>query len=308
VNKIEIFKPFEEAYELMKKILFRPFDLKKWFIIGFAAFLAHVGAGFNFNFNSNFNHHSNWRDVPGFQDFTDWIHSIPAWVLIVSLIVLSILVIGLMVVFAWLRARGRFIFIDCIVKNRGAIAEPWHEFRKEGNSYFLFALVVGLSFGIVVMALSLPFLLPILRGATFLHLHDVYLFSMIALWAIVILFLAFSWALIAHIMVVVMYRQRCGAVTAFQTALSLVTNYPGEITLYCLFWIVLGLGTMVVACVTACATCCLALLPYIGTVILLPPYVCLRAFSLSFLRQFGPDYDVWATLPPPQPEPPPLPV
>jgi len=36
-SKIEIFKPFGESFELMKKILFQPFDLKKWPVIGFAA-------------------------------------------------------------------------------------------------------------------------------------------------------------------------------------------------------------------------------------------------------------------------------
>ena len=41
--KIEIFKPFGEAFELTKKILFQPFDLKKWFVIGFAAWLANLG-------------------------------------------------------------------------------------------------------------------------------------------------------------------------------------------------------------------------------------------------------------------------
>ena len=52
MTKIEIFKPFGDAYELMKTILFRPFDLKKWFVIGFAAFLAHIGSGsFQFNYN-----------------------------------------------------------------------------------------------------------------------------------------------------------------------------------------------------------------------------------------------------------------
>gem|GEM_PF-4840897 len=38
--KIEIFKPLGEAFELMKKILFQPFDLGKWCVIGFAAFLS----------------------------------------------------------------------------------------------------------------------------------------------------------------------------------------------------------------------------------------------------------------------------
>jgi len=48
------------------------------------------------------------------------------------------------------KARGTFIFTDCIVRNRAAIVEPWHEYRKEGNSYFLFLLAI--LFGAVVLA------------------------------------------------------------------------------------------------------------------------------------------------------------
>src|SRR5690349_688874 len=53
--KIEIFKPFGEAFEVMKKILFQPFDLKKWLVTGFAAWLASLGAGGGggFNYGSN---------------------------------------------------------------------------------------------------------------------------------------------------------------------------------------------------------------------------------------------------------------
>src|SRR5436305_13928403 len=49
--QIEIFKPFAEAFELMKKILFQPFDLKKWLVIGFAAFLASLSGGVSSSFN-----------------------------------------------------------------------------------------------------------------------------------------------------------------------------------------------------------------------------------------------------------------
>jgi hypothetical protein len=42
-SKIEIFKPFGEAFELMKRILFQPFDFKKWLVVGFAAWLATLG-------------------------------------------------------------------------------------------------------------------------------------------------------------------------------------------------------------------------------------------------------------------------
>src|SRR5437763_14545764 len=50
-SNIEIFKPFGEAFELMKKILFQPFDLKRWLVIGFAAFLAGLSGGFHSSFN-----------------------------------------------------------------------------------------------------------------------------------------------------------------------------------------------------------------------------------------------------------------
>nr|MDQ2659229.1 hypothetical protein [Verrucomicrobiota bacterium] len=60
-RRIEIFAPFGEAYELTKRILFQPFDLGKWCVIGFAAFLAHLGGGGNFNFRSVFNGKGDWK-------------------------------------------------------------------------------------------------------------------------------------------------------------------------------------------------------------------------------------------------------
>ncbi len=299
--KIEIFKPFGEAFELMKKVLFQPFDLKKWVVIGFAAFLGNLGGGFNFRYN--FNDRSR---LP--QNLIDAIHQIPHWIIVVGASFLVVLLITIMVVFAWLRARGRFIFIDCIVKNRAAIAQPWREFRKQANSYFLFSLLVGCGFLVLIALLSLPFMLPIVRGVTFLHLHDVYLISMIVLWAVVICILFFASALIGHFMVAVMYRRRCRVLEAFSVVLSLIAAYPGEIVLYCLFWVVLALASVVVGCTAICATCCIAAIPYVGTVILLPVFVCLRAFGLLFLQQFGPDYDVWATSQAPEAPPPPVPL
>src|SRR4029450_8649251 len=61
--KIEIFKPFGEAFELMKKILFQPFDLTKWLVIGFATFLSGHFAGVGINLPSPFgNLQPHWAD------------------------------------------------------------------------------------------------------------------------------------------------------------------------------------------------------------------------------------------------------
>src|SRR6266481_1267959 len=177
---IEIFRPFGEAFELMKKILFQPFDLKKWLIVGFAAWLANLGAG-----AGGFNYRYNQREE--MQKVNEALSQIPHSLLVTGICVLVLVAFVLIVLFAWLRARGCFMFIDCIAKNRGAIAEPWRDFQKDGNSYFFFSLLVGLAFLIFAALLSFPFMLPIIRGVTFLHIHDVYLISTIAAWAFVVI-------------------------------------------------------------------------------------------------------------------------
>ncbi len=218
--------------------------------------------------------------------------------------VLILFVLVLIVLFAWLRARGRFMFIDCVVKNRGAIAEPWRAFQKEGNSYFLFSLVVAFVLMVFAALLSLPLIILAIKGRYYLYLHrdrlNVYVLLAIAAWVFAILLVIIAWALIANFMAPVMYRQRYRASGAFGIVVRLIAAQPGEILLYCLFLIVLALATAIVACLVTCATCCIAAIPYIGTVILLPVFVLLRSFSLLFLRQFGPEYDVWASFVPPE--------
>jgi hypothetical protein len=290
--EIQIFKPFGEAFELMKKILFQPFDVKKWVVIGFAAWLASLGGGGSFNYPSD-----RGEQV---KKVNDAISQIPHPILVTGIVLVTVLVLVLIVVFAWLRARGGFMFIDCIVKNRGAIAEPWRDFRKEGNSYFFFSLLV--LFGLLIFAglLSLPLVLPAIQNGDFLRTHDVYLISTLAAFVLVMVLFVLVWALIASFMAPIMYQQRCRASQAFTVVSRLIAEHAGEILLYCLFWIVLALASAMVGCVAACATCCIAAIPYIGTVILLPVFVLLRSFSLLFLRQFGPEYDVWANFTPPE--------
>jgi hypothetical protein len=295
-RNIEIFKPFGEAVELMKKILFQPFDLKKWFVIGFAAWLANLGSGGG-GFNYQFDHREEAQKV------NDAISQIPHPILVLGISLLILSTLALIVVFAWLRARGRFMFIDCIVKNRGAIAQPWREFRKEGNGYFLFWLLIAFVVLLFAALVSLPLIiLGIKNHSYYLHQHSLDLFAILAIGASVfaILVVIIAWALIASFMVPVMYRRRCRPYEALHAAVSLIATHPGEIVLYCLFLVVLVMATGLISCFAICATCCIAAIPYIGTVILLPVFVLLQAFSLSFLRQFGPDYDVWASSMPPE--------
>jgi hypothetical protein len=292
-SKIEIFKPFGEAFELMKKILFQPFELKKWFVIGFAAWLANLGAGGGGNFNYPDSEHKEAHK------FNEAIGQIPQPILITGVCVLICLILVLIVVFAWLRARGRFMLVDCIVRNRAAIVEPWKEFRAEGNSFFLFSLLMVLAFIVVIAVAGLGLILPFIPWGNHAE-PGVGFWIGLSLFAFVAVCLAFVWALVCQLMVPIMYRQRCRARLAFAQAVDLVSSQPGPILLYVLFLLLLAVAMFMIACAVTCATCCIAAIPYVGTVILLPIPVTLGAFSLLFLRQFGAEYDVWAGFMPPE--------
>jgi hypothetical protein len=298
--KIEIFKPFGEAFELMKKILFHPFDLTKWLVIGFAAFLASFSGGFH----SSFNPFSRWsprQDRKAIAEFFRDFGSVGQmdWWMIPLVVIGGLIILALVLVFVWLGARGRFVFTDCIVRNRGAIVAPWKEFRVQGNSFFLFSLLVALCVLVVVALAALALLLPVVStrpGAQ----SSLGFWIALGLFVFFILCLAFGWTLISQLMIPIMYRQRCLAWPAFSQSLGLIATYPGPMLLYFLFLLVILFAAGLISCLAACVTCCVAAIPYIGTVLLLPIPVTLYGFSLLFLRQFGSNYDVWANFVPPE--------
>src|SRR5688500_8140497 len=299
--KIEIFAPFGAAYEWMKTILFRPFDLGKWLVIAFAAFLSGSWGG-----GLNPGRLGKWGDgdwkfrASRHGEWADW--SMPGWA--IALIILGgLLALLIAVVVMWITARGRFIFTDCVVKNRAAIAEPWREYRREGNSFFLFSLAVGFAFLLLFAVSMLVVAVPLgvfseNRALTGLGAAAIVAFVILGLiWFVVVL----SFALVTQFMVPVMYRRRCSAKDAFLDVTTLIFRYPGEFVLFVLFAIVLAIGVAVVGTLIACMTCCVGALPYISTVLLLPAIVWVFAFKLLFLRQFGDAYDAWATAGFPEP-------
>jgi hypothetical protein len=296
--KIEIFKPFEEAFELTKQILFKPFDFKKWCVLGFAAFLAYLNfGGFSgFRFPAG-----NWTNQVSVQheDFRSFVSQMqPIWIVLIAVGIFMML--AMFVVLSWVRARGHFIFIDCLVHNRAAIARPWNEYSAEGNSYFLFMLLVVVVILTVVILAALIVLVPMFMLGNRDH-NGLLLLPLLGF--VIFLPLMFVFLTILQFVAPVMYRRRCRAWLAFTDLISLLAKHLGIFILYFLFSIVVGIGVAIVMVMATCLTCCIAAIPYVGIVILLPVYVLLQSFSLLFLRQFGSEYDVWtgiepATVPP----------
>jgi hypothetical protein len=307
--RIEIIAPFQAALEWMKAMLFRPFDIAKWLTIAFAAFIAGNpgGGGGNFSRLGRFGN-GDWKyrsETHG--NFANW--DATPWI-IAGIAAVVLLVIVLTVVWMWVSSRGKFVFTDCIVKNRGAIAEPWREYRREGNSYFLFSLAIAFCAFVIVAIAGLFIWLCFFR----MHGDDAgpgTVIGVIALIVIALIWIVFAvfFGVVSAFMVPVMYRRRCFAREAFVDVAKLIGRNPGPFVLFVLFGIALVLGVAVIGTMVACVTCCIGGLPYISTVLLLPAIVWLATFKLLFIRQFGDQYDVWANaavpassmLPPPPP-------
>jgi hypothetical protein len=314
-REINVAEPVSPALERVKHVLFRPFNLGKWFIIGFCAWLAQLGeggAGGNFNFNNFGQHHGsedNFRQgLARARDFVldnlDWIVPLAAVLVVVGL--------ALWLVFLWLNSRGKFMFLHCVALDKAEVAEPWHQFANEANSLFLFRLVLGL----VAMICTLPLLIiaVIIIARMFLagHLIPNAIFSAIG-FGLLFFGMAIVFTIIRKLtldfVVPIMFLRRNRCLSAWKELGHLISSHVGTFILYFLFQIVLAMaiGVIVfgVVIITCCIAGCLMMLPYVGTVLLLPVLMFKRCYSLYFLAQFGRDYDVFPPEPQPQPGAPP---
>ncbi|HTX66232.1 MAG TPA: hypothetical protein VMD31_10715 [Opitutaceae bacterium] len=315
-DPISVLAPVDLALERTKVILFRPFDAAKWFTIAFGAWLAGLGRG-GFNFNFNFGQQRRQVNSEQFRQALGHVHDYVLdhlyWI-VPAAIVLALLVLTAAIVFTWLRSRGAFMFLHCVARNRAEIAEPWKKFRAEANSLFVFRLVVAL--------VSLAVFLPLLAAAGY-RLYVMFrrdAWDSAATWNLVGLGLGFLGAallfglvhkLTNDFVVPVMALRRTTCLAGWAEFGGLLAAHPLQFFVYLLFQIVIGLAIVLLVVLGVLLTCCLAgcilMLPYLGTVLLLPVLVFCRAYSLHYLAQYGRPYDAFAPDGPPAPPAPPAP-
>ena len=319
-REINVVEPVSPALEHVKDMLFRPFDLGRWFVIGFCAWLAQLGeTGSGFGGNYNFGNHRQ-------QNGTDFRHALDQardyllnnldWIIPLA-VVIVVFCLGLWTLCLWLNSRGKFMFLHCVALNQAEVSKPWDQFVHEGNSLFLFRLGLGLVGGVLTVPLLVVIAISVLRmvyqgeadiGGIMLSIGLGMAFLLVAI------LMALVHKFTVDFVVPVMFLRRIRCWDAWREFLGLLSAHVGTFALYILFQIVLGMaiGTLVIIVfvVTCCIACCLMALPFLGTVLLLPVLVFKRAYSLCFLAQFGPEYNVFPPAPPTLPAPglPPMPV
>lgn len=286
---LSVTDPISQAIERTRVILFQPFNLEKWLLLGLCAFTANLGTGGNFTFNFPI------TLPPG--EFGGWFRDHVVSVVVV-LTVIVLMAIGFALFCLWLSSRGQFMFLDGVVHNRGAVLAPWHEYRHEGNSLFGFQIVLGLS---ILLALLAIVALALLLAAPDIRSRDMSGYSAAAialgmtLGVTLMLAAAMAWTILIDFIVPVMYLRRVTVRLAWRVFFAeLLAGNKGTFALYLLMRLLLGWLIGILVIVALLLTCCLAALPYVGTVILLPVLVFLRAYPLQFLEQFGPDWRVFS--------------
>jgi hypothetical protein len=305
-ERVSVLDPIGPAIEHVRLMLFRPFDLSKWMIIGFCAWLASLGQGGggpNFNFNAGDHHRGVSSCQQGLSQAKEAVAQYLPWIILGAAIIIPIVIV-LWLVFTWLRSRGQFMFVHCIAGNRAEVVAPWNKFSRHGNSVFLFRIVLGL---IKLMVIGLPIILMII---TIIALASsgpgpaAISGLVVAIFSIIVVSIAFG--LIAKFttdfVVPIMLVQTSSAIAGWKLFLPLLGVNKARFLLYILFQIVLSMVIGFIAmfiCLIGCCCCCasiLLLVPYIGTVILLPLIAFSKAYSLFYLRQFGPQFDVFNVL------------
>jgi hypothetical protein len=303
---VSVTAPISPAMQRANLILFRPFDLGKWFAIGFCAFLANLGQGGN---GGRYNRAATVKgnasgSQPQMNNYLsharDYLHANLGWIIPLA-VVLFVIVIAVTILLLWLQSRGAFMLLHCVALNRGEVGVPWRKYAPEAHSLWLFRLVLGA----VSMVLVLPFIawlvwmfLAMSANHRQFDLRVILLFVEVGLgWFCISLPLFIASVFTRQFVVPIMYLRGGTCMDAWRILLPILAANAGRFILYILFQIVIGIVVMFLLIAFILCTCCigavLLVIPYIGSVVLLPVTIFLRSYSLIYLAQYGPEFDVF---------------
>lgn len=297
-------EPFSRGWNRMKKALFQPFDIAKWFTIGFTAFLATLmdspgpGGGGNYS-DRNFGNRFEWDEFARFPDTAwQWLMEHTLWF---SLILIGIFFLfAIIIIFTWLSSRGKFMFLHNVVHDEAEVTKPWNEYSRQGNSLFIWRFVFGLICFILIMSsllLSAGVLIKIFTTFTPIPTRVFAIMGIILQFMVLVIIISYITLFLNDFVVPIMFKYKISATRAWGKFLTLFTRHIGHFLLYGLFIFVLTIVVVICVIMFGLFTCCLGfillIIPYIGAVVLLPVTYTFRAFSVEFLEQFGDDFQIF---------------
>jgi hypothetical protein len=306
---VSYFGPAQRSWDRARRVLFAPFRAETWLLFGFAAFLSEwfTGGGFGGGTGGGGRPHvggrANLDDLrPAIEKLRDFFQD-PFWMGLILWLIAGLVAVAIL--FQWIASRGKFVFLDAAVRERATIRDSWSRLGHLGDSLFLCRLVMGL----VALALILGVGFVTVGGGLrelLLGREDPFAVLAPMLGGLVLLggiglIVAFVFMLLDSFVVPIMYRHHIGAGAAWGRFLSLFGAHLISFIAYAVMLLVFNLAKAALVMAFGLFTCCigfmLLIIPYVGQVVLLPIHLFFRGLGPDFLAQFGPEFDVYATLP-----------
>lgn len=310
LKRISVVDPVGDAYRVTKRVLFEPFSIEKWFIIGFCAWLARLGTGGGGSGGGGRGNGPGGEIGSGqIDEFKSYLLEYLAPIIIGAGFVI-IIVIALVLVFTWLRCRGKFMLLDCVVRNYGGVKIPWVEYKHEGNNLFAFKVWFGFLLflvGIIAFGCIGGLVYFVAEASEAIGIAGIS--ALIAGFGIaltVFLCMAVVIQFTNDFVVPIMYIYRIPTLQAWGMLWDLIK--AGNIWRFVWYHIFTGILTIAIMIIiialivcTCCTAACIMAIPYIGVVLTLPLYVFQTAYPYCYLRQYGREYDVYSVLVPAKP-------
>jgi len=294
----------------MKKALFQPFDMGKWFTVGFTAFLAALmagtgspGGGANYSERNSMDNFD-WEELLEWPNIAwYWLMNHPFWFALI--IVGIVFLFAVMIILTWVSSRGKFMFIDNIVHDKAEISKPWNDFSREGNSLFLWRLVFGLISAFLILGsiiVAFVVMVNLFTGETTFGTKIISIVGIIFEFLLLMIIISYISMLLNDFVIPIMYKHRINTTQAWLKFMPVLFSNFWDFIVYGLFVFVLIIVTIICIIFFGLFTCCigflLLIIPYIGSVVLLPVTYTFRAFSIEFLEQYSEDFKIF-----PKPEP-----
>jgi hypothetical protein len=296
--------PLRDAWARMRRLLFTPFQLEAWLVVGLAAFLAGLSGSALFGGGGpTWSRQERLPDAAAANAAVDRVMDVlanPFWLgLIMAALVAFAILYALLL---WVSARAHFVFLENVATGHAAFRAPWGRSAKLGRSLFLFWAALSFAW-LVPIAFALVAVVPIVREW---YLSNSFVLPSPALLVACAAGALASSAAIALVgmlthdfVVPLMWRHGESATAAWARLRPLLSARAGDFAAWVAFAMLVTavavVGIVLAGLMTLCLGFLLLAIPYVGTVLLLPLLVTARGYGPAFLAQFGPE---WSVFPP----------
>ena len=286
-----------QACSRVSAVLFKPFDIRRWFSIGFCAWLAYIGTqSGNFTGVDEASRATMKQQVDGFLGKLSSFPSHPGLAAFGAAIVALSLLLALWM--CSLRSRGDFMFLHRWYHPDAPILQCWNISRPAGQALFIWRIQVFFVSVLLFAADGAYAYSQIVRP--YMDAGNAWSAALVrpaVVFSTAAVLLALAIQVVVHLakafVVPVMYWHDVTVSQAWRTVLELCNRHPlavlGYLSLVILFWLAAAVAILLFVLCTCCVGAIPLLLPYFGAVTLLPVYLFFRGFPVCFLNQWRAD-------------------